>query len=235
MTRVVFWDIDGTLLTTARAGVFALEDAAREVLGVDTGFAELRTSGLTDWEVAALAIRTAGHGDDARTVGAFLRAYERNLPRRLHMRRGRVLPGAVEILEYFDGRVDPVSLLLTGNTPDGARAKLSHYGIERYFRGGAFCVDGAERVEIAQRAVAIAAEWIGAAPEPGAVTVVGDTPADVLCGEAIGARTVAIASGAYSREELEAHSPSVVLDRFPAPHEFDALLAASGAAPDGRA
>jgi phosphoglycolate phosphatase-like HAD superfamily hydrolase len=84
-------------------------------------------------------------------------------------------------------------------------------------------------VEIARRAVAVAAEWIGAASERGAVTVVGDTPADVHCGEAIGARTVAIASGAYSREQLEAHSPSVVLDGFPAPHEFDALLAASGA------
>jgi phosphoglycolate phosphatase len=229
MTRVVFWDIDGTLLTTARAGVFALEDAAREVLGVDTSFAELRTSGMTDWEVAALSIRTAGHGDDSDTVDAFLRAYERHLPERLHMRRGRVLPGVVEILEHFDGRADPVNLLLTGNTPDGARAKLSHYGIDRYFRGGAFCVDGSDRVEIARRAVAVAAEWIGAAPDRGAVTVVGDTPADVRCGEAIGARTVAIASGAYSREELEAHSPSVVLDGFPTPDEFDAMLAASGA------
>jgi phosphoglycolate phosphatase len=229
MTRIVLWDIDGTLLTTARAGVFALEDAAREVLGVDTSFAELRTSGFTDWEVVALCIRTAGHQDDAATVDAFLRAYERNLPQRLHMRQGRVFPGVVEILEHFHERGEPVNLLLTGNTPDGARAKLSHYGIERYFRGGAFCVDGSERAEIARRAVTVAAEWIGEEPERGAVTVVGDTPADIRCGEAIGARTVAIASGAYSREELEAHSPSVVLDTFPPPEEFDAMLAASGA------
>ncbi len=227
MIRVVFWDIDGTLLTTARAGVFALEDAAHDVLGVDASFAELRTSGLTDWEVAALAVRTAGHRNDARTVEAFLRAYERYLPERLHMRRGAVLPGVVEILDHFDGRHDLLNLLLTGNTPGGARAKLAHYGIERYFRGGAFCVDGVERVEIARRALTVASERIGAAPEREAVTVVGDTPADVHCGQAIGARTVAVASGAYSREQLEAYTPSVVLDGFPPPHEFEALLLSS--------
>jgi phosphoglycolate phosphatase len=224
--RVVFWDIDGTLLTTARAGVFALEDAAREVLGLEPTFAELRTSGLTDWEVAALAIRTAGGPDDTRTVDAFLRAYERSLPERLHMRRGGVLPGVVEILDHLDGRDDLLNLLLTGNTPAGAHAKLTHYGIERYFRGGAFCVDGLERLEIARGALTFAAERIGADPERGAVTVVGDTPADVLCGRAISARTVAVASGAYSRRQLEAYTPSVVLDRFPPPHEFEALLAA---------
>jgi phosphoglycolate phosphatase len=222
--RVVFWDIDGTLLTTARAGVFALEDAAREVLGVDASFAELRTSGLTDWEVAALAIRTAGRNDEAPTVEAFLRAYERFLPERLHMRRGEVLPGVVEILDHLDGREDVLNLLLTGNTPDGARAKLAHYAIERYFEGGAFCVDGVERVEIARRALTLAAERIGADPERDAVTVVGDTPADVRCGHAIGARTVAVASGAYSREQLEACGPSIVLDRFPPPRAFDAML-----------
>jgi phosphoglycolate phosphatase-like HAD superfamily hydrolase len=222
--RVVFWDIDGTLLTTARAGVFALEDAAREVLGADASFAELRTSGLTDWDVAALAIRTVGGLDEAPTVEAFLRAYERFLPERLHMRRGEVLPGVVEILDHLDRREDVLNLLLTGNTPGGARAKLAHYGIERYFEGGAFCVDGVERVEIARRALTLAAERIGADPERDAVTVVGDTPADVRCGHAIGARTVAVASGAYSREQLEACAPSVVLDRFPQPPQFEAIL-----------
>jgi phosphoglycolate phosphatase len=222
--RFVFWDIDGTLLTTARAGVFALEDAAREVLGVDASFAKLRTAGLTDWEVAALSIRTAGHEDDRATIEAFVRAYERSLPRRLHMRRGMVLPGVVEILEHLDRRDDVINLLLTGNTPDGARAKLAHYGIEQYFGAGSFCIDGGDRIEIAWRARSLAAEQIGRAFNPEAVTVVGDTPADVRCGRVIGARTIAIASGIYSREQLEASKPSILLDTFPPPGEFEALL-----------
>ncbi|MEK6229205.1 MAG: HAD family hydrolase [Actinomycetota bacterium] len=224
MTHVLFWDIDGTLLSTARAGVFALEDAGREVLGVDSSFAELRTAGLTDYEVAALAIRTAGRSDDAATVTAFLRAYERMLPDRLHSRQGAVMPGVIEILEHLNGRGDVMNLLLTGNTREGASAKLAHYGLTSYFVDGAFCVDGDGRVAIARRALALATERIGAEPERDAVTVIGDTPADVRCGQAIGARTVAIASGAYSREQLEELAPSVVLEDLPSPGEFTALL-----------
>ena len=224
MTHVLFWDIDGTLLSTARAGVFALEDASREVLGVDASFAELHTAGLTDYEVAALCIRSVGRDDDTDTVTAFLRAYERGLPDRLHSRRGAVMPGVVEILEHLGGRDDVMNLLLTGNTPAGAEAKLSHYGLDSYFADGGFCVNGGGRVEIARRALALAAERIGAEPERDAVTVIGDTPADIRCGEAIGARTVAVASGAYSRDQLEELRPSIALERLPAPERVAALL-----------
>lgn len=224
MIHVLFWDIDGTLLTTARAGVFALEDAGREVLGVDSSFAELRTAGLTDYEVAALAIRTAGGGDDEATVSAFLRVYERMLPDRLHSRQGTVMPGVIEILERLNARGDVMNLLLTGNTRAGARAKLAHYGLTPYFVDGAFCVDGAGRQEIARRALALATERIGAEPGRDALTVIGDTPADVRCGHAIGARTIAVASGAYSRAELEELGPSVVVEELPSPEEFAALL-----------
>ena len=54
--------------------------------------------------------------------------------------------------------------------------------------------------------------------------MIGDTPADVHCGQAIGARTLAVASGAYTPEELAACVPSVVLEALPSPTEFAALL-----------
>ncbi|MGI8421918.1 MAG: hypothetical protein ACR2MU_06625, partial [Gaiellaceae bacterium] len=50
---VVFWDIDGTLLTTARAGVFALERALRDLYDAGTDPQRLPTSGLTDPGMAA--------------------------------------------------------------------------------------------------------------------------------------------------------------------------------------
>lgn len=224
MTHVLLWDIDGTLLTTARAGVFALEDAATEVCGIDVDFGKLRTAGLTDYEVCALAIRTAGRSDAPETVTRFLRAYERHLPDRLHLRRGAVLPGVEAVLERLAARDDVVSLLLTGNTPAGARAKLAHYGLDRYLSDGAFCVDAGDRASIARQALALAAERVRADLSADRVTVIGDTPADVSCGKAIGARTIAIASGACSREELEACGASVVLDELPSPERFLALL-----------
>lgn len=223
--RVLFWDIDGTLLTTARAGVFALEAAAQEVCGVEADFQSLATSGLTDAEVAALAIRTCtGAEGPPEDLARFLRAYERHLPERLHLRRGRVLPGVIEVLDDLAARPAVHSLLLTGNTPAGARAKLAHYGLAGYFPDGAFCADGDDREGIARRALALARERATGPLCPEDIFVIGDTPHDIACGQAIGARTVAIATGQHDPRELEAAGAWLTLPRLPSPERFAELL-----------
>lgn len=218
MRTVLFWDVDGTLLTTARAGVFSLEHALTEVTGRRVDLQGMATSGLTDYAIAEAALRLAG--DDAReeTVQRFLRLHGEQLPRFLHRREGHVLPGVRAVLEELDGRDDVLNLLLTGNTEAGAAAKLAHYDLDGFFRmGGAFCAGSGDRVEIAERALPLAS---GADP----VYVIGDTPADIECGKAIGARTIAVASGSYSQEELAEHGPWSLLERIPEPAEFVALL-----------
>jgi phosphoglycolate phosphatase-like HAD superfamily hydrolase len=223
-TRILFWDIDGTLLTTKRAGVFALEEAAREVCGASPDFARLETAGLNDHEVAMLAIRECGGTESAAAASEFLRAYERHLPTRLGLRRGGALPGVVEILDALAELPHVISLLLTGNTPAGARAKLEHYGLSRYFAGGAFCVDGDDRPGIARRALTVAADHAGGSVDPQSTFVIGDTPHDVHCGNEIGACTVAVASGSYSVAELSANDPWLALERLPPPTRFIELL-----------
>jgi phosphoglycolate phosphatase len=222
--HVLFWDIDGTLLTTKRAGVFALEEAAREVCGEVPDIAELPTAGLTDHQIAEVVVREAGAPPTAETAAAFLRAYERHLPDRLGLRDGEALPGVVDVLDSLAGREDVLSLLLTGNTPAGAAAKLAHYGLDRYFDAGAFCADGDDRSRIARRAAKLAAERIGATFDPGRAFVIGDTPHDVRCGKEIGARTLAVASGPYSLAELEQHDPWLALPALPPPQRFAELI-----------
>jgi phosphoglycolate phosphatase len=224
--RILFWDIDGTLLTTKRAGIFALEEAAREVCGKSPDFGALETAGLTDHEVAMLAIRECGGSDPAATAGRFLRAYERHLPDRLGLRQGGPLAGVVEILDSLAGRSDVISLILTGNTAAGARAKLEHYGLAGYFTDGAFCMAGDDRERIARRALSLATEVAGAPVDPQAILVIGDTPHDIRCGKAIGARTVAVASGSYSLDQLADHRPWRALERLPGPERFIELLEA---------
>ena len=221
---VICWDIDGTLLTTARAGVFALEEAAREVVGQVPDFSSLPTAGLTDAEVAALAIRTCGGDDSAQNVSEFLRVYERQLPDRLSWREGRVLPGVVEVLDHLAPRTDVACILLTGNTEAGARAKLAHYGLAGRFDAGAFCTGVDDRETIARRAHALALERYGHDLPGERIYVVGDTTHDVGCGKAIGARTVAVASGPVPRSELVASEPWLLLEALPEPHRFTELL-----------
>ncbi|MEJ7569402.1 MAG: haloacid dehalogenase-like hydrolase [Gaiellaceae bacterium] len=213
----LFWDIDGTLLTTARAGVFSLEDALAEVSGVRADLNGMATAGMTDYSIAEAALAQVGHATDEEVVQRFLEVHGRQLPDYLHRREGNVMPGVREILDDLSGRGGVINLLLTGNTEAGATAKLAHYGLDGYFRdGGAFCVGPGERSEIARRALPLA----NGSP----AYVIGDTPSDVECGKAIEARTIAVATGSYTAEDLAVSEPWLVLEGLPEPGEFAALL-----------
>jgi phosphoglycolate phosphatase len=207
----LFWDVDGTLLTTNRAGIFAWEEAAAAVLGGQHDFQQLRTAGLTDYEIAELI----GGPENA---AALLRAYEDALPAYIERRRGRVLPNVRENLEHLSHHNGVVNMLLTGNVEGGARAKLTHYGLWQFFHaGGAFCVEGADRPSIARQARELAAGHGGEVPPGERMVVIGDTPHDVACGKEIGARTVAVATGPdHGLAELRAAQPWALLESLPA-------------------
>lgn len=224
-TTYLFWDIDGTLLDTARAGIFAWEEAIREVLDDEPDMATMQTDGLTDAEIALRIAAAHGH-DDPRRAADLLHSYAGHLPERLGWRQGRVLPNARENLEALAQRNDVVNMLLTGNVAAGAQAKLRHYDLWDFFgAGGAFSVEGSDRPSIARHARELAAQHGGETPPGERMVVIGDTPHDVSCGKVIGARTVAVATGpAYSLEELRACDPWLALEELPASPELRATL-----------
>ena len=220
---ILFWDIDGTLLSTARAGVRALEAAAREAYGVDVDLDALPTGGLTDGEIAAAIAADAGLEASDESVARFLDAYGRALPAALHTRQGTVLPSVREILEDLAGDERVVSLLLTGNTRPGAAAKLAHYGLDDLLGDGAFCPDARPRAEIARQALALARERVGDLDLDRAF-VIGDTPHDIACADAIGVRTLAVATGTYDAAALERAGGWRVLEQLPPPQEFRRIV-----------
>jgi phosphoglycolate phosphatase-like HAD superfamily hydrolase len=219
---VLFWDIDGTLLTTGKAGVPAWEEAVKEVVGRDFELSKFRIAGLTDYQIAVRTFELLEVEVDEETIRRMVRRYEELLPEALPLKQGRVLPNVREILERLKDRDDIRSYLLTGNTRGGARAKLTHYDLFKYFPDGAFAEDASERSVIATRALDLAKR---AGPVTGNnVFVLGDTPHDIHCANAIGARTVAVATGGYSIEELESHRPWRVFAEFPPADEFVRLI-----------
>ncbi len=146
----LFWDIDGTLLTTARAGVFALEEATEEVLGERIDLTTMKTAGLTDAEIArvlAESQRPRRRGTRSRRCWTPTRACCRSA---WAGARATSCPTSRENLDALAARDDVVNMLLTGNIAGGAEAKLRHYGLWDYFgAGGAFSEYGSDRPSIA--------------------------------------------------------------------------------------
>ncbi|MBA3521655.1 MAG: haloacid dehalogenase-like hydrolase [Gemmatimonadales bacterium] len=222
---LLFWDIDGTLLTTGRAGIYAWEDALRETTSASADLQDFHTAGHPDFGIARRLLAEYGGiaQPDARLIRQLVGRYEDNLPAALHRRAGRVLPNVRDILEALDREPEACCMLLTGNTRRGAHAKLAHYGLAEFFRTGAFSEDDGDRVAIALKAME-RATTAGRAAHPRRVFVIGDTPHDIHCAEAIGARAVAVATGLYPTEVLEAEGAWRVFSELPTAAAFLALL-----------
>jgi phosphoglycolate phosphatase-like HAD superfamily hydrolase len=222
---VLFWDIDGTLLTTGKGGVPAWEQAVREVTGREFELASIRIPGLTDYQIAVRTFELLGVDADEDTLHRMVSRYESLLPEYLPQRKGYVMPNVREILDATRGRTDIRSYLLTGNTRGGAKAKLTHYQLFDYFIDGAFAQDPGERATIAVRALELARQAGPIVEE--SIFVIGDTPHDIECARAIDAKTIAVSTGGYSFDELQSHQPWRVVNELPPVGEFLDLIGAS--------
>lgn len=212
MERTLFlFDIDGTLLASGGAGVRSLETAVAEIFGA-AGLAGVEIAGRTDLAIAHQLFARHGRELDPAALAAFLDRYLFHLARLLPVTDGRVLPGIVELLDTLKVRADCVLALLTGNLVRGAELKLTHYGLWEYFEFGAYADDHHDRNELGPVARRRALESRGWEFPPERIFVLGDTPHDITCARAIGARAVAIATGRHTREELAAHHPDFLFD-----------------------
>jgi phosphoglycolate phosphatase-like HAD superfamily hydrolase len=109
-------------------------------------------------------------------------------------------------------RTHLVLALLTGNVSRGAQLKLEHYGVWHFFEFGAFADDHHDRNQLGPFAQARAKEKHGREFSATEIDVIGDTPRDIACGKALGARTIAVATGRWKRDELAEHQPDFLID-----------------------
>jgi phosphoglycolate phosphatase len=212
--KLILWDIDGTLIVSGRAGIFALAKAFRKIYGHEPDFSKLDVSGRTDKWIARKVLEQQAIEPTAENIHVYLEAYLECLLEELQSRPGRVLPGIVELLEKF--RADPLVVqgLLTGNLERGARIKLEHFKVWHYFEFGAFGDDSPVRNELGPHAVRRAAEKHSTEFSPDHIFVIGDTPHDIECGKAIGAKTIGVATGTFSLATLQEHQPTAVFADF---------------------
>jgi len=215
-TRLVLFDIDGTLLWSDGAGRRAIHRALIEIFG-DTGPEDHRFDGKTDPQIVRELMRFVGHDDhtiDGRMEELFTR-YVTCLREELQdaTHHAVALPGVMQLLDALEQRSDVTLGLLTGNLVDGARAKLEAVGIDPdRFVVGAYGTDHELRPELPAIAQRRAREQLGIEVTGSNVVIIGDTPADVECGRAIGARAIGVATGRYTAEVLATHGAVAVFD-----------------------
>ncbi|HVF70632.1 MAG TPA: HAD hydrolase-like protein [Chthoniobacterales bacterium] len=210
--RLILWDIDSTLVNTGSAGLHALVRATAEWFGGDGDLNGVEIAGRTDRAIAHQILEKYGRPVTDVNVDSFLGRYVDLLPEELPKRPGRVLPGIRELLEHLASQPDKTLGLLTGNLERGARLKLEHYDLWRFFPFGAFADDHHDRNALGPCALTRAVAHAGCDFAPEQIDVVGDTGHDVACGKAFGARTIAVATGSWSREELAKHQPDFLFD-----------------------
>lgn len=205
--RLFLFDIDGTLIVSGGAGEGALKDAMHDRFAIAEDLEGITLAGATDASIARLLLEKHHLPVTPENSSALLDSYLHHLPLRMPNHAGQLLPGILELLERLKNLDSVVLALLTGNLRRGAEIKLTHYGVWDYFEFGAFADDHHDRNELGHFARSRAFDQHGVEFPAENIYVIGDTPRDIECGRAIGAKTVAIATGNYSTAALEEHDP----------------------------
>jgi phosphoglycolate phosphatase len=224
VSALLLFDIDGTLLMSGGAGVRAMTRAFDMVFGVPNAFEGIPIAGFTDSFLVSRALARAGVADTPDAHETFRTTYLEVLSEEIQKPgRGQkgLMPGVPALLEEVARGSNLYAALLTGNYEPAAQIKLAHFGVARYFSWGAFGEDSPDRKELARVALQRAEERAVPPAARENVVVIGDTPHDVDCARAIGARVIAVATGGHSFEELEQCRADEVLHDL---RDTDALM-----------
>lgn len=216
MKKLLLFDIDGTLVDTAGVGLHALQLSLGEHFGISDDLAYLTLAGATDTQIARDMLSRHQLPITPENITRLIDGYLFHLHRLLPTRAGMVLPGIFTLLDTLRMRPHLVLALLTGNMARGAEIKLSHFGLWHYFEFGAYADDHHLRNELGHFARTRASEKHGVSFSAENIFVIGDTPRDIACGRAVGAKTVAVATGSYSTEALAEFQPDFLFPDFTA-------------------
>jgi phosphoglycolate phosphatase len=190
--------------------------AFQELFSVRDAFRGVPMPGRTDARILTDAAAAHGIPSDAPGLAEFATIYVDLLAAELHKpgpRKG-VMPGIRALLDALSARDDVHLALLTGNYEAAAQLKLQYFDLWRYFRGGAFGDNAPDRNELLPRAVTHVASCGGPAVQASEAVVIGDTPLDVACARASGARSIAVATGSHSVDELREAGADVVFENL---------------------
>ena len=203
--KLLLFDIDQTLINTGGAGLRALDRACRKLFGLESAMQGISPHGKTDPAIVReiFRVKLGSPDPDNKEIDSIIDGYTSFLKDEVRTSPTyRVLPGITTLLDEMSRRNDVMLGLATGNIELGARIKLERGELNPYFAFGGFGSDSENRTELVRRAAEKAADKNGRPIAPSDTFVIGDTPLDIDAGNRCGFKTVGVATGSYSVEQL---------------------------------
>ena len=215
-TRLVLFDIDGTLLNTGGAGRRAMKETLREVYGTCGSADRFPFGGKTDSQIVSELMLEEGLLEEViqDNLNLFFTNYAQRLRQQIDRPQLKLYPGVKQLLSTLTETKGVFLGLLTGNIREGAWIKLKAVQLDRYFRVGAYGDDSPDRNELASIAVKRASKQFKKEFQGRNVVIIGDTPHDITCAASIRARTIAVATGWTPLAQLQKHKPDFLFSNF---------------------
>lgn len=214
--KLLLFDIDGTILTTFGQAKNAFSFALKEVFGTDGRINAFSWAGKLDPNIVLELMLDAGFEKEyiLQNLEKVLSLYEKTLEKNIIPEKVIIKEGIVEVLEesFKDEKI--LLGLCTGNTPEGARIKLSSVNLYHYFKIGAYGTDGEKREELPPIAKKRAENYFNVKIKESNVYVIGDAPADIQSAKFNSFYSIAVASGFHKKEELEKYQPDLLIDNL---------------------
>jgi len=214
MNKLILFDIDKTLISGNKAHEMAFSEAFRTVYGVDTNINVINHHGMTDKQIIIEVLKKSGLNQDFivskldECTKVMVEYFKKNIG------TGGIFlyEGVKDLLELLN-KNNILMGLVTGNLEDIARGKLKIADINDYFKIGGFGSDSMRRTDLIKLAIKKAEKKIGSL-ENDNVFLFGDTPRDIKAGQEAGVKTVGVATGIYSEEQLRDAGADFVLDNL---------------------
>lgn len=212
--KIVLFDIDGTILHSGGAGRLAMIQTFNELFNIPNGFDGISMAGKTDPLIIELALEKHNINAEDKEIEHFKNRYFELLSENISkdLPEKRIYPGVNELIKKLDGNPEIKLGLLTGNWERGAKIKLGHFDLNKYFSFGAYGSDSINRNDLLPIALKRCEEFNNIQPKN--TVVIGDTPKDVECATVHGALSLAVATGSYSVQNLRDEGADWAVDNL---------------------
>jgi phosphoglycolate phosphatase-like HAD superfamily hydrolase len=194
---LVLFDIDGTLISTNGLAREHFADAIEEVFQMHSSARTHDFAGKMDTQIYREILSANGIAD--REIESGFERFVTTFYKRL---RPHLTPETITVLPGIR------------NFEEGARLKLSPVDLNKYFPFGAFGSDGHFRHELPEIAVLRAREATGHTFTGKQIVIIGDTPNDITCGQALRVKTIAVSTGIIAYEKLASYEPDYMFNNL---------------------